>query len=111
MTHDAINWLREIHRFGTRILEMVSSLDIATYSSSEYPRIGVERYLISLGEAARAAMRQDPTLKERIPALIDANDLRNILTHAYLRIDDRVVWNAVTVELPRLLDRIEREIG
>ena len=56
-------------------------------------------------------MSQDPSLRSRVPDLIDANDLRNVLTHAYLHIDDRIVWNAVTVELPRLLDRIEREIG
>jgi len=94
----------------TRILKMVASLDPESYTSTEYPRIGVERYLICLGEAARVAMKQDSSLRERIPDLIDANDLRNVLTHAYLHVDDRVMWNAVAVELPRLLHKVEREI-
>lgn len=104
MTRDATNWLLEILRLGNRILQMAEGMDFAEYQSSEWPRIGIERYLISLGEAARAAMHQDPGLSERFPDLVKANDLRNFLTHAYLHVDDLVVWNAVNEELPGLLE-------
>lgn len=110
MTRDATNWLLEILRLGKRILQMTEGMEFAGYRSSEWPRIGVERYLISLGEAARAAMHQDPGLRERFPELVRANDMRNFLTHAYLHVDDLVVWNTVTEELPALLDEIERYI-
>lgn len=108
MTHDATNWLHEILRLGRRILQMTEGFSFAGYQSSEWPRIGVERYLISLGEAARAAMNDDPGLRDHLPGLIKANDLRNFLTHAYLHIDDLIVWNTVEEELPRLLQDVER---
>jgi uncharacterized protein with HEPN domain len=110
MTHDATNWLHEVLRLGRRILEMTADVPFAEYQSAEWPRIGVERYMISLGEAARAAMRDDPELKERFPGLQKANDMRNFLTHAYLHIDDLVVWNTVMEELPHLLEELGRYI-
>lgn len=111
MTHDATNWLLEIIRLGTRIVTMTEGLESAGYQSSEWPRIGVERYLISLGEAARAAMQQDPVLRERFSDLVKANDMRTFLTHAYFHVDDLVVWNAVIEELPRFLADSERSIN
>lgn len=106
MMHNATNWLHEILKLGDRVLEMTNGIDFSEYQLTEWPRIGVERYLISLGEAARAAMNDAPGLRQRIPELIKANDLRNFLTHAYLHIDDLVVWNVVEEELPRLLEEI-----
>lgn len=110
MTRDATNWLLEILRLGNRILRMTEGMEFAEYQSSEWPRIGVERHLISLGEAARAAMHQDPALRTRLPELVKANDMRNFLTHAYLHVDDLVVWNAKTEELPRFLEEIQQVI-
>lgn len=110
MTRDKTNWLREVLRLGRRILEMVEGIEFQEYQSAEWPRIGVERYLISLGEASRAALNDDPDLQLRIPALVEANDMRNFLTHVYLRIDDFIVWNAVTQKLPELLDAVQQVI-
>ena len=106
MTQDATNWLHEVLRLGRRILELTHDLDFDEYHSTEWPRIGVERYMISLGDAARAALNDAPELRERFPDLVKAIDMRNFLTHAYLHIDDLVVWNAVTEELPRLLEDV-----
>jgi uncharacterized protein with HEPN domain len=103
MTRDETNWLREVLRLGQRILKLIEGIDYETYHSTELPRIGVERYLISLGEAIRAALQANPELGTHIPDARNAIDLRNFLTHAYLHIDDLIVWNVLREELPRLL--------
>lgn len=111
MNQDAIEWLREIVRLGTRIREMVEAVDFSEYRTTEWPRIGVERYLISMGDAARGALKNEPALRERIPDLVNAIDLRNFLTHAYLHIDDLVVWSVAAEELAPLLEAVERVLN
>jgi len=107
MTRDTTNWLRDAHRFGTRVQELVAPLIYEEYHSTEFPRIGVERYLIGIGDALRAVFDHEPELEERIPDARNAIDLRNVLTHSYMYIDDRVIWNVATVELAGLLRDIE----
>jgi len=110
MTRDTTNWLRDAYRFGRRVLELVDPLDLEQYRSTEFPRIGVERYLIAIGDALRPALQHDPGLGARIPEARNAIDLRNFLTHAYMHIDDSVVWSACTTNLPNLLKDIDAVI-
>ena len=35
---------------------------------------------------------------------------RNIVVHGYVQVDDRVIWNTVTEDIPALKNRIEKEI-
>jgi uncharacterized protein with HEPN domain len=59
-----------------------------------------------LGEAAS---RVGPELRARYPALPWAVmvGMRNRLVHAYFDIDQDVVWNTVTADLPPLLTELE----
>jgi uncharacterized protein with HEPN domain len=111
MTRDPINWLRDALRFARRVSELIEPLDYDTYHATEFPRIGVERYLIALGDALRPALHHDPSLGARIPDARNAIDLRNFLTHAYMHIDDLVVWNVATTKLPSLIQDLETVIA
>jgi uncharacterized protein with HEPN domain len=110
MTRDPINWLRDALRFARRVTELVEPLDFDTYHTTEFPRVGIERYLIALGDALRPSLHHDPALEDQVPDARNAIDLRNFLTHAYMHIDDLVVWNVATVELPRLIQDLEAVI-
>ena len=110
MTRQTTNWLRDAHQCGTRIIRLIEGLDFDQYHSTEFPRLGVERYLITLGEALRVALRNDPGLKTELPEARYAIDLRNFLTHAYMHIDDWVVWTTITTKLPTLLEDIDHLI-
>ncbi len=35
--------------------------------------------------------------------------MRNLLVHEYFKIDEDVVWQTVTVDLPKLIDALEQE--
>lgn len=107
MTRETTNWLRDAWRAGNRVIQLAEPLDYEAYHSNEFPRIGIERYLITVGDALRAAMHHNPSLVDRLPDARNAIDLRNFLTHAYMHIDDMVVWNVIREHLPRLLEQIE----
>ena len=35
---------------------------------------------------------------------------RNIVVHGYIQVDDKIIWNIVTEDIPALKNRIEKEI-
>lgn len=104
---DTTDWLLDALRSGRRAVELAAPLTYEQYHSTEFPRIGIERYLIIVGDALNPVLHHEPTLAEVIPDARAAIDLRNFLTHAYMHIDDLVVWNVLTEHMPRLLADIE----
>ena len=65
-------------------------------------RSAVERQFEIIGEALGQLAKLDPVLAGRIPELHCIVGFRNLLIHGYDRIDDRVVWRAIEIDLPSL---------
>jgi uncharacterized protein with HEPN domain len=66
----------------------------------------VERKLEIIGEALSRLSREEPGLAERIPDVARIVGFRNVLGHGYDVVDDEVVWDAITTDLPELTARI-----
>lgn len=49
--------------------------------------------------------QRDPELFSAISEGRQIIDFRNLLTHEYLKVSDRVVWGAVQTDLPELVER------
>lgn len=92
--HDILESIALIEQF-------VAGTDFAAYQSDEKTKSAVERQLLTISEAAKA-------LGIRAEELCPGNDWKgfrgmgDLLRHAYHRIDDRLVWDSVTSELPAL---------
>lgn len=82
-------------------------VDLSGYRADELMRAGVERKLEIIGEALNRLGREDPELVARIPDLGRIVGFRNILAHGYDVVDDDVVWNAITIDLPELVRTVE----
>ena len=81
--------------------------DFEKYRSDPLVKSAVERQMQIISEAAA---RLGLAGEEACPGL-DWKGLRgmgNVLRHAYHRIDDRIVWDAVKEDLPLLKDCVER---
>lgn len=67
----------------------------------------VVRRILIVGEAAR---RLSEEAKSRAPEIEWRNvvDMRNFLMHQYGDVDPRLVWDAVKIDLPRLLAVVQR---
>lgn len=70
----------------------------------------VVRNLEIVGEAANALPREFRDRNLEIP-WDDVRAMRNILVHAYFRVDLGIVWKTATVFGPQLLVQVRRLIG
>lgn len=108
---DVLDATRSIERFR-------QGLDLAGFRTDELVRSGVERKLEIVGEALNRLSRDHPELASQIPDIGRIIGFRNVLAHGYDVVDDEVVWDAVTTDLPELtasvealLAELEREQG
>ena len=70
-----------------------------------------ERQLEILGEALKNLRSADPTTAARIPDVHAIIATRNILVHAYARVDQGRIWEVLTDDLPVLLPVLERLVS
>jgi uncharacterized protein with HEPN domain len=65
----------------------------------------VERNLQVIGDAAKAIPKDVQALAPDIPwALLARN--RDVVTHAYFRLDPEELWNVASVEVPKLVEAV-----
>lgn len=64
----------------------------------------MEREFIIIGEALKVIAQREPELFAAIPQGRQIIDFRNLLTHEYLNVSDRVVWGAIQTDLPVLVE-------
>ena len=76
------------------------------YVASPLLRSGVERQFEIIGEALNQLSRVDKDLATCVPDLAELVGFRNLLIHGYALVDDAIVWEAVTTELPALRQRL-----
>lgn len=92
------------------IEKFVAGLDFEAYSTDEKTKSAVERQLLTLSEAAKA-------LGDRAEAFCPGHDWKgfrgmgDLLRHAYHRIDDRLVGDSVTREIPPLKKSVVKALA
>ena len=91
---------------GNELREITAGKTLDDYLSNRLLQLGVDRFLITLGEAATLVIRDEPDLVITFPELPQIKGLRNRVVHDYDDIDDAVVWKAVTDFLPGFLSRL-----
>ncbi|MCP9825740.1 DUF86 domain-containing protein [Synechococcus sp. EJ6-Ellesmere] len=101
---DPSAYLNDIIEAAAAIEEATVGLNSETYGQSRLIRSAVEREFIIIGEALKVISRRSPALFASIPEGRQIIDFRNLLTHEYLNVSDRLVWGAIQVDLPSLKD-------
>jgi uncharacterized protein with HEPN domain len=79
-----------------------AGMGLAAFVGNADVRDAVAYRIIVLGEALSWIGRKDPATAERIPDLRRIVATRNRIIHTYREVDDRIVWDSVDKELPRL---------
>lgn len=78
------------------------------YLEDAFLRLGIERSIMIIGEAATRIRKSDPELFDQIESLQQAVGVRNRLAHGYDdQINDASIWSVVETGLPALLKEIE----
>ena len=97
---DVLDAARSIERFR-------QGIDLDGFRADELVRAGVERKLEIVGEALNRLSHDHPELAARIPDIARIVGFRNVLAHGYDVVDDEVVWDAITTDLPELTATVE----
>jgi len=81
------------------------------YKADELLRSGVERQLITIGEALHQALRLEPALADHIAQTEDIIAFRNRLVHGYDVVSDELVWSILRGEVPALHREVRTLLG
>ncbi len=104
MPRSALAYLSDITGACEVVGRFLDDVDFATYREAELVRSGVERQLITIGEAVNSLLHLEPALSARISHARRIVDFRNQLAHDYAAVNDAVVWAIATDEVPVLLE-------
>jgi uncharacterized protein with HEPN domain len=95
-------YLYDIVKACDLIAEATAGRSLGDYLGDPFLRAAVERQFITIGEALRQAVDQDPTVAQRIADTSAIVAFRNRLVHAYPYVDDETVWGVIERYLPLL---------
>ena len=108
---DARVHLHDARAAAETVRDFIGGRTLEDYRSDLMLRSAVERQFEILGEALGRAIKVEPALQERVPALRGAIDFRNVIAHEYDRLADATIWDIACNELPALLADLEAELA
>lgn len=80
---DPRTYLSDAHEAARNALRFTNGRTFEEYANDLLLRSGVERQLLTVGEALNQMSRLDPALAARIPEIRNIIGFRNILVHGY----------------------------
>jgi uncharacterized protein with HEPN domain len=102
MDHDPRAWLWDVCQAADRITAFRKDRDYTDYLADDMLRAAVERQFEIIGEALSRLSQAAPELAARLTDLRRAIAMRNVLIHAYRRVDNDAVWQTSRNHLPLL---------
>jgi len=103
LNDEARKRLWDITAAGRAILSWTAKTASDEYARSQLLRAAVERELIIIGEALKAAVFVESSLGAKITNSLKIVGFRNVPVHNYWRINNDEVWAIVHTDLPLLL--------
>ena len=110
MSRDARLYLDDMREACRRVTTYTAGMSFEQYVADQRTRDAVARNLEILGEAAK---RVPADLRTRLPAIDwrEACAFRDVLAHAYFGIDERIVWDVITLRVPSVALQLQRFLG
>jgi len=102
MPHDVKKSVWDAAKACRSIQNAMAGLDLEMYCNAEVPRLATERAFEILGEALRRVDEADPSFKKNFPEMRSSINMRNRIAHGYDIVDDEIIWNTATHDIPLL---------
>jgi uncharacterized protein with HEPN domain len=109
MQRDAKKYLHDIVEASDKLQRFTKDKSYQDYLLDELLQAAVERQFEIIGEATNKLSQLDIGLADQLPDYRKMISFRNILIHAYDRIDPQLVWGVVESNLIPLL-KITRKL-
>lgn len=107
MRTESRKYLFDIQKAARLIGEFSADKTFADYMGDPMLRAAIEREFTIIGEAMSQLARRDEAAADRITDSGRIIAFRNVLVHGYTFVDSRLVWQAVTENLPALVGEVE----
>jgi uncharacterized protein with HEPN domain len=111
MRLEAKKLLEDVRQACERILEFTKGKTLSDYTGDTLLHSGVERQFEIIGEALNRLARAKPDVANQIHHYRRVISFRNILIHGYDVIEDTVVWDVITNDLPALYEQVRILLG
>lgn len=86
--------------------QLVSDKDYAAYASDEVLGLALTQLIQIIGEAARHVSDEFQGAHPEVPWSVIIG-MRHKVVHDYMGVDEDVVWETITHDLPDLIQRLE----
>jgi uncharacterized protein with HEPN domain len=106
MQLEARKYLYDVQEAAELVSQFTAGKDFTDYRQAPMLRLAVERAFTIIGEALAQLAHVDAGLASQITDFRSIVGFRNVLTHAYAQIDDRIVWGIVQSKLPVLIREV-----
>lgn len=105
MPHDDLVYVGHMFDAATKAVEKITGIGRGEFDDNETLRLALTHLLQIIGEAARHVSVDFQDDHPGIPwkAIIG---MRHKVVHDYFGVDDDVVWNTVTNELPPFIEKL-----
>jgi uncharacterized protein with HEPN domain len=105
MQHDVLIYLEDILSSIDAIENYTSTIDFEKYKSNRMIKRAVERELEIIGEAMNSILK----LTEDIPITGARKivDLRNVISHGYASVNDKLIWSILLQKIPVLKEEVQ----
>ncbi len=111
MESKSLKLLEDILDATSFVLEVTREKSLNDYRSDRLFRQAVERNFEIIGEAVGRLAKVDPETAARIGQFQQIVAFRNLLIHGYDVIDDSLVWDVITEDMPNLLSDVLTLLG
>ena len=107
MSRDARNFLDDIVERGERIAGYIEGFDFDRFLLDTRTEDAIERNLQVIGDAVKAIPAEIQALAPEVPWSLLAR-FRDVVTHAYFRLDPAELWNVASIEIPEIVVAVRR---
>ena len=106
MQLEAKKLLEGIRQACEHILGFTEGKELSDYTGDTLLRSAVERQFEIIGEALNRLTKVEPNAANQIHHYRRVISFRNILIHGYDVVEDSVVWDVITSDLPALYEQV-----
>ena len=107
MRKDDLAYLGHMLDIARKAIEKTRSIQRTDYDQDENLRLALAHLVQIIGEAARRVSSETQRNHPEIP-WSDIIGMRHKVVHDYLAVDEDIVWDVVTVDLPQVVVALER---